>query len=185
MVLGVKFEALHRSLSWDITLTEELLETLQWKRKTWRVTLERDTRQKSASAPPIHVLNDKSKLLMLLLERAKAPDFGGKAAVLNGLDGQALFGAMLRWQNERGQFHREEFVAVRVSNESAPDINPSDFSAWLLEPQTRLEPFVSQNNRTFLEIAYQALEERLRASSNTDVFPGGRLLVNAAWVREN
>jgi superfamily II DNA or RNA helicase len=184
-VLGIKFEALHRSFSWDITLTEELLETLQWKRKTWRVILKDDTRQKSSSAPPIHVLNDKSKFLMLLLERAKAPDFGGKAAILNGLDGQALFGAMLRWQNERGQFHREEFVAIRVSENGIPDINPSDFSAWLLEPKTRLEPCASQNNKVFLEVAYQALEERLRNLSNTDVFPGGRLLVNAAWVRED
>src|SRR3546814_11178097 len=54
---------------------------------------------------------------------------------------------MLRWQDERGQRLRQEYIAVAVGGENGASVNPKAFSDWLLQPAGSVVPQLEAGTR--------------------------------------
>src|SRR3546814_3300300 len=86
-------------------------------------------------------------LVRHLLASARHYDFEGITGAI-ALDGPShVVTGMLRWQDERGQRLRQEYIAVAVGGENGASVNPKAFSDWLLQPAGRVVPQLEAGTR--------------------------------------
>jgi hypothetical protein len=85
------------------------------------------------------MLDFSHSLLQYMVEVARSHSFGGLSGACDGLPGQSVIAALLRWQNDQGQTMRKELDVVAVDGHLADRRiatvrNPKGFSEWLLQP---------------------------------------------------
>jgi len=174
----------HDNRIWKIRLSESLKDVLGLTKVRWDLTLDRVL---AATRPETHMLDLDSFFMRHFLETAKSYDFQGSTApLITNLKGQAVINFLLRWQNEEGERQRQEFTALGISQSGGVQINPPEFSAWLLERATNAVVAVDQvSNREHLALGEAAIQKRLSEVSNKYVHPQNSQLVSAGWMESN
>ena len=172
---------LHEGMIWELEIPESLRGDLQGLKTRARVTLDRTW---AADRRDVHMLDMRSPLMGLLIERAKRSDFGGRAAAIR-LPGVALVTSVLRWQNNHAVRLRQEFTAVQVFEDGQTATNPEAFSQWLLGQATAGETVLArgiaeqQSNR-----ARAVVDRRLSEVVNRDLHPENRQWISGAWCND-
>ncbi len=92
---------------------------------------------------------------------------------------------MLRWQDERGQRLRQEFLALAVDGEGQLHANPSHLVSWFLEPMDTDSWQVKRDaTREVHDNIEQFIDSQLARKSNANLHPENREWLGAAWCRE-
>ena len=142
------------------------------------ITFDRELR----GDPQTILLDMDHSLVKWLLEVARSYDFEGLTApiALHGAD--HVITGMLRWQDERGQRLRQEFVAVSVGSNNEIQINPKQFSEWLLAPAL-VPASLGDIGHTHAvrAIVDSAMDTILADRSNRHLHPESREWVSATW----
>ncbi|KQW35125.1 MULTISPECIES: DEAD/DEAH box helicase [Pseudomonas] len=140
----------------------------------------------AANRPDTHMLDLSSKLMQYLLGKACEYDFGGLSAMLKApeLEGEALLGAMLRWQGPQGKRMRQEFVAIQV-NEGKAKLNPAKASQWLLTlaEHSTLCP-EAEASKLLFKVAEEMANQRLADASNRYLIPENLDWTAAGWTQQ-
>ncbi|MBC3373198.1 DEAD/DEAH box helicase [Pseudomonas sp. SWRI92] len=140
----------------------------------------------AANRPDTHMLDLSSKLMQYLLGKACEYDFGGLSAMLKApeLEGEALLGAMLRWQGPQGKRMRQEFVAIQV-NEGKAKLNPAKASQWLLAlaEHSTLCP-ETEASKLLFKVAEEMANQRLADASNRYLIPENLDWAAAGWTQQ-
>lgn len=180
-VLGIEvMNRLHRGLVWELRNPDDLRESLPGLGARPRVTLDRTW---AADRSDIHMLDMNSPLTGLLIKHAKTPAFGGKAAAITGLSGEALFTGILRWQSNHGIRMRQDFLVLELHADGRAELNPERVSRWLLqESQPGRSDLSPQAAKQFYAQAESVGEKRLARLANNDLHPENRQWVCAAHV---
>ncbi len=169
----------HGGLTLDVRLPETVAKELHSSRTRWKVSFDRTW---AASRPDVHALDLSSPLMRLLLKTARQHDFKGHAASPANLSGGAILTAILRWQNDQGRRMRQEFAAARVQEDGRVEMNPREFTDWLLSPSEDGSHLPApMTMKPLLEAAHRAADQRLAALSNADLHPESRQWVSSAW----
>ena len=120
-----------------------------------------------------------------LLTRARNYDLQGLTA------GTALSGyghvvtAMLRWQDQRGQRLRQEFLAVAADGEGQLHANPAELVSGFLEPMTTDHWKVDRDATGEVHDNIERfIDNQLARKSNANLHPENREWLGAAWCRE-
>lgn len=158
---------------WEIKLPEDLQIRLSLKQNQ-RVAFER-TLARTAKAL---LLDGSSRLLKVLFEMAGEYAFSGQVAQTS-LPGDGTACAVLRWQDDRGRPLSESYAVLRRQGEEV-EVNPPEFSAWLLQPASD-EP----GEPTLDAGAWPGFERRvhdlLARGSSDELHPAGYALTGVAW----
>ncbi len=120
-----------------------------------------------------------------LLSRARSYDFQGLTAgtILSGFG--HVVTAMLRWQDERGQRLRQEFLALAVDGEGKLHANPPQVVSWFLEPMDTHRWRVDRDaTREVHDNIEQFIDSQLAGKSNANLHPESREWLSVAWCRE-
>ena len=181
--LGIEIvSTLHAGQALTARLPDEIAERMPQLKKVFQATFDREL---AARRPNFHILDLDSPVVKYLLQEAKSYDFGGKTAVIQGVEGSALSTCILRWQNDQGHRMRQELAVFKVSEGSKTEVNPSAFAEWLVESTIdgahdpdREE---AKNHRACFE---KAVGDRLARVSNRNLHPENRQWVGAAWISE-
>lgn len=171
---------LHGDLVWEIQTPDNVREVLPGLPTRRRVTLDRTW---AADRSDVHMLDMESSLMQYLLQRAKQYDFGGRAAGLQKLDGDALLMGVLRWQDNHGKRMRQEFIAIQVHSDGETEVNSDAVNQWLLsEAQDGPSDVFDQSTaKKLYESAKAATEKRLEVISNPSLHPENRQWIGAGW----
>jgi hypothetical protein len=170
----------HNGAILDIRLPEKIIEEEPGLRSRMQVTFDRVW---AANRPNLHMMDLNSRLMQYLLNKAKAYDFGGLAAVVEGLNGEALITGILRWQNDHGQRMRQEYTALLAKSDGNIETNPSEFEGWLMG--SKIDGQLSVDRARFqalYDLFEKAANERLAAVSNRDLHPENLQWTSAGWV---
>ena len=120
-----------------------------------------------------------------LLSRARNYDFQGLTAGTTLPGFGHVVTAMLRWQDERGQRLRQEFLAVAVDGKGQLHANPSPVVSWFLEPMDtdrwQVDRDVTREVHNSIE---QFIDNQLARKSNANLHPENREWLGVAWCRE-
>jgi hypothetical protein len=93
---------------------------------------------------------------------------------------------MLRWQDERGQRLRQEFLAVAVEGEGQLHANPAELVSGFLEPMETDHWKVDRDaTREVHDNIERFIDNQLARKSNTNLHPENREWLGAAWCRED
>lgn len=165
----------------DIRLTEKIREALAMgSRQRLSITFDRNI---ASGMNEVQMMDFNSPLLRYLIKEAKRYSFGGQAANLKGIKGQAIFTALLRWQNDQGMRMREEFSAALITLNGIAVANPPQFIDWLCESAE--DGTFSKLNRSQAKVlrvkAFESFDSRLAEISNIDLHPENRQLITAGW----
>src|SRR3546814_17085660 len=111
-------------------------------------------------------------LVRHLLASARHYDFEGITGAI-ALDGPShVVTGMLRWQDERGQRLRQEYIAVAVGGENGASVNPKAFSDWLLQPAGRVVHQLEAGTLNAARgVVHVALETMLAQSARCNLHP--------------
>jgi hypothetical protein len=145
-----------------------------------QVTLDRSI---AAHRREILMMDLDASLFNHLLKKVKNYSFDGRVANLQGMEGDAVVTAMLRWQNDQGVRMRQEFAAFLIEK-GICDKNPKAFSEWLKQPATDgLSPAVERGTaKQYYQLAVEAMDVRLDKMSNMDLHPENRQLVTGGFI---
>ncbi len=120
-----------------------------------------------------------------LLSRARSYDFQGLTAGTTLPGFSHVVTAMLRWQDERGQRLRQEFLAVAVDSEGQLQANPSQVVSWFLEPMDTDHWKVERDaTREVHDNIERFIDKQLPRKSNANLHPENREWLGAAWCRD-
>ncbi|MPY67718.1 DEAD/DEAH box helicase [Deinococcus sp. SDU3-2] len=158
---------------WEIKLPEELQSRLDLKQNQ-RVAFER-TLARTAKAL---LLDGSSRLLKVLFEMAREYAFGGQVAQTS-LPGDGTACAMLRWQDDRGRPLSESYAVLRRQGE-AVQVNPPEFSAWLLQSASDEPGEPTLDAGAWPGFEHQ-LHDLLARGSSDELHPAGYVLTGVAW----
>jgi superfamily II DNA or RNA helicase len=126
--LGIEVrQTLYDGRVMELLLPEALGDSLGM-RRVRRVTSDREI---ASTRPNVEMLDLESPLLRHFVQQARRGTFGGECAALGDLDGAAVVGAILRWQNDQGQRLNEEYCVAQVGSDGAVNMNPDTFCQWL------------------------------------------------------
>jgi hypothetical protein len=182
-LLGIEVvETTHNDLVWHIRLPESVMTELGITKSRHEVTLDRFL---ATSRAGTHMLDLDSFLMIYLINKAKSYDFMGLSAVIesSGMDGNALFTSLLRWQNDQGRRMRQEFTAYEVGADGKVETNPDAFGEWLKQPASTGQVASSkEHNQVWFKTAEQAADQRLADVSNQHLHPENNQWVSAAWL---
>lgn len=93
--------------------------------------------------------------------------------------------AMLRWQDERGQRLRQEFLAVAVDGGGELHANPPGLVSCFLEQMDTDRWQVDRDaTREVHDNIEQFIDNQLARKSNANLHPENREWLGAAWCRE-
>lgn len=117
------------------------------------------------------LLDFENHFFQYLIEKAKSHEFDGLFASICSPDVQngVLMGAKLRWHNEQGQPHSEEFVTAFCDDNKQVQINPPFIAKCLLSDCENLEPrkiYNSAQRKEILNSLERILADHLREKSN-------------------
>jgi len=180
-ILGIEVSNVQQSgMILTIRLPDEIADKLPQLRKVFQATFDREIATRRSN---LHNLDLDSPLIKLLLNEAKYYDFGGKTAVIQGIEGNALSASILRWQNDQGQRLRQEFAVYRVSSDGVVDMNPTSFINWLAITQVDgvYIPDREVSNRFRLSFE-KSIGNRLAEVCNRNLHPENMQWVGAAWL---
>lgn len=179
--LGIEIvSTLHAGQALTARLPDEIAEKLPQLKKVFQATFDREL---ASRRPNFHILDLDSPVVKFLLQEAKSYEFGGKTAVIKGVDGSALSTCILRWQNDQGHRMRQEFAVFRVSPESKAEVNPSAFAEWLLESNKDGVLYPDREEaKTYRTSFEKAVGDRLAKVCNRNLHPENRQWVGAAWI---
>lgn len=150
--------------------------------KDSRVTFSRDLAQQT---PEIEMLDLDHPFVQALLARARDYDFQGLTAGTAIPGFRHIVTSMLRWQDERGQRLRQEFVAVAVDETGQLQANPEAIVARLLEPlETHRWAVVRDSTREVHDNIESFIDGQLARRSNASLHPESREWLSAAWCLE-
>lgn len=175
-------QRLHQDREWDLRVPENLLRVSPGFRRRLRATLDREWAERH---PRAHMLDLSSALMQHLLGSAKSSLFGGRSAVLDGLDASHVFAGVLRWQNNHAQRMRQEFVMLEFLADGDCSVNSSMLSEWLIEPPSNAKQEQQQareQQEAALAAAKRVMDRRLAESSNPELHPENCQWVGAGWV---
>lgn len=147
-----------------------------------RVTFSRELRQQAVE---LEMLDLDHPFVQDLLSRARSYDFQGltAGATLSGYG--HVVTTMLRWQDERGQRLRQEFLAVAVDGEGQLHANPSTVVSWFLEPMDTDRWQVDRDaTREVHDNVERFIDNQLARKSNASLHPENREWLGAAWCRK-
>lgn len=179
--LGIELsEETHKGAVLQLKFPDELRERLGLKATYLRVTFEHEYSNQTTKAL---IMDFETTFFRFLVEEAKKLQFDGLLASINGLQGEVLFTAMLRWQNDQGHRMRQEFTTILVNSAKQVTTNTSAVSDWLLQPATDGD---NTGSKVYAKALYQtaidAMEMRLAKVANDDLHPENRQLINSAWL---
>ena len=93
--------------------------------------------------------------------------------------------SMLRWQDERGQRLRQEFVAVAVDETGQMHANPELLVSRLLQPlETHRWSVARDSTREVHDNIESFIDRQLARRSNASLHPESREWLSAAWCLE-
>lgn len=176
---GVRDSRRFPGRAWRLELPDSLAATIPGVGRELLVTFDRDF----TDDPSILQLDMDHPLVQCLVEQAKDYDFQGLTAPIR-LDGLThVVTGMLRWQGERGQRLRQEYVAMGVGENGAVALNPAQFSNWLLAPAVTTEvPSGAKASAEVIRLAVDgAMDFSLAERSNRNLHPESREWLTAAW----
>ena len=166
----------------DIRLPDALENELPGLRKRISVTLDRTF---GSRRPDIHTLDLDSPLMQFMLKAARQYEYGGKTALVSGLEGNSALVGILRWQNDQGRRMRRELLSVLVDEEGDSKTNPGSFSNWLATPAQELPRGAQFPSDALVKECYKAsvaqADARLAKLSNNDLHPEGLQWIAGAW----
>ena len=169
----------HKGHVLDVRLPEKLLEELQTSRQRFRITFDREI---VSTRSDIEMMDFDSSLFRWLIDKARSYKFDGICAALDGLEGQSVMAAMLRWQNDQGLRMRQEYTVIATVAPKTAITNPKAFSDWLLIPATDAGGEIERTQaKQIVENVENALDKRLAKVCNASLHPENRQLVAAAW----
>ena len=179
--LGIEItEETHKGAVLQLKLPDELRENLSLKATYLKVSFDRDYATQASKAL---MMDFETSFFRFLVQHAKDMTFDGLLASIIGMDGEALFTTMLRWQNDQGRRMRQEFTATVVNSSGRVATNSVAVSNWLLQPAVDGTHLGSRERaKEVLQIAISAMEARLGRVANDDLHPENRQLINSAWV---
>lgn len=139
-------------------------------------------RELQAMDTRITLLDMDHPLVRHLLDKARHYDFEGMTGPITYPGVGHLVTAMLRWQDERGQRLRQEFLAVAVGEDQSVTVNPKAFSDWLLLPAVNSEAQADRNASSGARaIADAAMDGVLAQRANGNLQPENSEWLTAAW----
>jgi hypothetical protein len=174
MQLGVTIShRLYGERVWEIKLSEDLQTRLSLNQNQ-RVAFDR-TLARTAKAL---LLDGSSRLLKLLFETAGEYTFGGQIAQTS-FSGDGTASAVLRWQDDRGRPLSESYVVLRRQG-GGVEINPPEFSAWLLQPAPDKpgEPVMDTGVWPDFE---RKVHDLLARGASDELHPAGYTVTGVAW----
>lgn len=179
--LGIEVvEETHKGAVFQLKFPDELRERLGFRATYLKVTFEHEYANYTIKAS---MMDFETAFFRFLVQEAKKLQFDGLLASINGLQGEALFTAMLRWQNDQGRRMRQEFTATLVNSAGQIVTNTSVMSDWLLQPALDGDKTGSREHaKILLKTAIAAMEMRLGKVANDDLHPENRQLINSAWI---
>lgn len=162
-------ERTHKGLVWQLRLGDTAQRELGVSRQRWGITFDRMIAARRSDLLPMTVDN---WFFSHLLKKAVRHDFGGVTAQDNGIDGQAMVAAIMRWQNERGQRTRQELAVINVDDQQIR-INPTWVSQWLLRPRQAVhaDPPGKQQARDVFEQAERAMDRAVAKRTHEPLLP--------------
>lgn len=179
-IMGIEIVTQKVAQVMTIRLPDDIADRLPQLRKVFSATFDREL---AALRPALHILDLQSPLVNFMLQEAKRYDFGGKTAVIQGVNGRALSTCILRWQNDQGQRLRQEFSVFSINEENVVDANPADFSDWLTgQHESAMHIPDRDEAREFRASFERAVGLRLATVSNRNLHPENRQWVGAAWL---
>ncbi|SEJ72505.1 Helicase conserved C-terminal domain-containing protein [Deinococcus reticulitermitis] len=172
--LGVTVsQKLYGGRVWEIKLTEPLQQQLGLKQNQ-RVAFDRSV---SRTAKAL-LLDGGSRLLKLLFETAGEYAFGGQIAQAP-LQGDGTASAVLRWQDDRGRSLSERYVVLQRQGQGV-EVNPPDFSVWLLQPALD-EPGEPGMKAEAWPQFEDKLHDLLARGASDELHPAGYDVTGVAW----
>ena len=171
----------HAGQMLTIRLPEEVADKLPQLRKVFQATFDRDIASRRVN---LHMLDLDSPLVKYLIVEAKSYDFGGKTAVIKGIEGSVISTCILRWQNDQGHRLRQEFVVCRGNNGGKVEMNPPSFVDWLTERQESGGVLVPDRDESikYRSSFEKSIGNRLAAVCSRDLHPENKQWVGAAWL---
>ncbi|MDL2345377.1 SNF2-related protein [Deinococcus sp. MIMF12] len=159
---------------WEIKLPDDLQDLLGLKQNQ-RVAFDR-TLARTAKAL---LLDGNSRLLKHLLQTAGGYAFSGQVAQTS-LPGDGTACAVLRWQDDRGRPLSESYAVLRRQGE-AVEVNPPEFSTWLLQPAPDQpgEPVMNAGSWPRFE---EKLHSLLARGAGQELHPAGFTVTGVAWA---
>ncbi|MEN5059979.1 helicase-related protein [Luteimonas sp. TWI1416] len=143
------------------------------------------TRELGQQAIEIEMLDLDHPFVQELLTRARDYDFQGLTAEAKLPEFSHIVTTMLRWQDERGQRLRQEFLAVVVDREGQLHTNPSQAVSWFLEPMATERGQIDRDaTREVHDTIERLIDNQLARKSNANLHPENREWLGAAWCRE-
>jgi superfamily II DNA or RNA helicase len=181
--LGIRIEGMsHGGVVMELLLPQNLAEELSFSRNRLSATFDRLW---GANRSDVVVLDLESPLVRFLIAQAKAYEFDGITACLDGYPSRLITTAILRWQNDQGQRMRQEFGSFQHMPDGTIEQNSSTFRDWLLETAkggtVQLSP---EQAVKMLEKADASAQARLAAVSNRDLHPENRQWISSGWSNE-
>ena len=133
----------------------------------------------------LEVLDLDHPFVQELLSRARSYDFQGLTAGTTLRGPSHVVTAMLRWQDERGQRLRQEFMAVAIDGSGQLQANPPHVVDRFLEPmETDHWKPDRDATRKVHESIEQFIDSQLARKSNANLHPENREWLGAVWCRE-
>ena len=175
-------ETRSKGLILELRLPEDMREELEMgPRQRIAITFDRDL---AARRNEIQMMDFDSPFFLYMIASAKQHKFDGLTAKLTGLPGKAIMTAMLRWQNDQGMRMREEYVATLSKPNGLVVSNPPELVQWLIKPANDGDDMTIDRDhaKQLRQLAFEAMDKRLAALSNTDLHPESRQLINAGWL---
>jgi len=179
-LLGIDIvERTHENLLWDLRLPDALRESFGVSKTRWKITFDRMLAARNQDWMPINMDN---WFFRHLLDIAVRYDFGGTAALTDGLHGQALFAGVARWQNDRGRRARQELALISIDSERAR-LNPAWASEWLATPRSPVNGQLPdrQGAVTVFELAAARLERMLADQAGRTLLPDQPQWLAGGW----
>jgi hypothetical protein len=182
-LLGIEVgEVTHGGRAIHIRLPDSAQRELGVTRQRVVITFDREF---AAGRPDVQVMDFQAPLFRMFVDRAKAYEFGGACSAVGGLEGRALFTAILRWQNDQGMRMREELGAVVVGGDGQATVSPEWFAEWLLRKAAPAGAGVAGDQevgKRVLASAERAIDERLAVLCSRVLHPENRQIIGAAWL---
>ncbi|UOD33975.1 DEAD/DEAH box helicase [Deferribacteraceae bacterium V6Fe1] len=175
----------HNNSVYELKLPDELKEELGFQSKNIRVSFIKDPK---FIRKGILLMDINNPLLRILLEKAKAPKFGGQLAIIQeDIDGARFIkSSILRWQDEQGRRIKQEYNVWLLKDLNNVEHNSSTFSDWLLENESLNEVnkvnFEKKLIKNVIDIFNKKIEERLAALSSKNLFPESFENISAGYI---
>ena len=164
----------------DILLPDEIAALIHHRRTRLTITTER---RFSPPGSRTEMMDFSHPLFRLMVDRARSHEFGGLSAIVENGPGEAMAGAILRWQNDQGEMVREQFDLFISGEVGEVVVNGPQASDWLAAPaRDGTELGNAEARGEIFSQVTAAAEDRLAASSKLDLHPHHLRMVNVAWV---